>query len=84
MKIRKIIKYDYYVVNCEVKTSVELLKSIVEASDIVTLAENLRDFTGPQTRRNQEKLGTFRPFANVANRKFGHIIGGFFNTALIP
>jgi guanylate kinase len=30
-EIRKIIKYDYYVVNCEVKTSVELLKSIVEA-----------------------------------------------------
>ena len=30
-EIREIIKYDYYVVNCEVKTSVELLKSIVEA-----------------------------------------------------
>ena len=30
-EIRKIIKYDYYVVNCEVKTSMELLKSIVEA-----------------------------------------------------
>jgi guanylate kinase len=30
-EIREIIKYDYYVVNREVKTSVELLKSIVEA-----------------------------------------------------
>jgi guanylate kinase len=30
-EITEIIKYDYYVVNREVKTSVELLKSIVEA-----------------------------------------------------
>jgi guanylate kinase len=30
-EIREIIKYDYYVVNREVKTSVEVLKSIVEA-----------------------------------------------------
>jgi guanylate kinase len=30
-EIQEIIKYDYYVVNREVKTSVELLKSIVEA-----------------------------------------------------
>ena len=30
-EIRKIIKYDYYVVNREVKTSVQVLKSIVEA-----------------------------------------------------
>jgi guanylate kinase len=30
-EIREIIKYDYYVVNREVKTSVELLKAIVEA-----------------------------------------------------
>jgi guanylate kinase len=30
-EMREIIKYDYYVVNREVKTSMELLKSIVEA-----------------------------------------------------
>jgi guanylate kinase len=30
-EIREIIKYDYYVVNREVRTSVDLLKSIVEA-----------------------------------------------------
>jgi len=30
-EIREIIKYDYYVVNREVKTSVQVLKSIVAA-----------------------------------------------------
>ena len=40
-EIRKIIKYDYYVVNCEVKTSVELLKSIVEAERAKTFRVKL-------------------------------------------
>ncbi len=36
-EIREIIKYDYYVVNREVKTSVELLQCIVEAERAKTL-----------------------------------------------
>jgi guanylate kinase len=35
-EMEAIIKYDYYVVNLEVKTSVELLKSIVEAERVKT------------------------------------------------
>ncbi|HXV83065.1 MAG TPA: guanylate kinase [Candidatus Binatia bacterium] len=35
-EIREIIKYDYYVVNREVKSSLELLKSIVEAERVKT------------------------------------------------
>jgi guanylate kinase len=35
-EIGEIIKYDYYVVNREVKTSVELLKAIVEAERVKT------------------------------------------------
>ena len=62
----------------------QFLESIIESSDIVSLAENPGNFAGLQARWNQEQFRAVRIASNIADTFRCYIKSSLFNPTLVP